>query len=84
MGKWEHLTVGINYDNKKHKNWVIKHAGEPPLVGLQAILETYGSRGWELVGLNPERFQAVAGFAAWHIEPRVYRATFKRPAEDRS
>ena len=84
MGKWEHLAVGIRYDHKKHKNWVIKPAGEPPLVGLQAILETYGSRGWELVGLNLERFQAVPGFGTWHIEPRVYRATFKRPAEDRS
>ena len=84
MGKWEHLTVGIRYGNKKHKNWVIKHAGEPPLVGLQAILETYGSRGWELVGLNLERFQAVAGFGTWHIEPQVYRAAFKRPVEDRS
>jgi hypothetical protein len=84
MGEWEHLTVGINYDKKKHKNWVVKRAGEPPLVGLQVILETYGSRGWELVSLNPERFLASVGFAEWHIEPRAYRATFKRPAEGRS
>lgn len=83
MGKWEHLSVGINYD-KKHKNWIVEHAEGPPLIGLQAILGAYGSRGWELVGLNPDRFQAFPGFGTWHIEPRVYRATFKRPVADRS
>jgi hypothetical protein len=84
MEKWKHLTISIKYDGKKHKNWVVEHAEKPPLVGLQAILEAYGSRGWELVSLNPERFQAFPGFARWHIEPRVYRATFKRPVEDQS
>jgi hypothetical protein len=82
MGQWECLTVRINYDWKKHRNWVVEYAEKPPLVGLQAILEAYGSHGWELVSLNPEYFQAFAGLGKWHIEPRVYRATFKRPVED--
>ena len=82
MGKWEHLTVSISYDRKKHKNWVVEYAEKPPLVGLQAILKAYGSRGWELVSLNPERLQVFAGFGKWTVEPRVYRATFKRPVED--
>ena len=81
MGKWEYLTLRIRYDRKKHKNWVLEYADKPPLVGLQAILEAHGSRGWELVSLNPERFQAFAGFGKWYIEPRAYRATFKRPGE---
>jgi hypothetical protein len=82
MGTWEHLTVSISYDRKTHKNWVVEYAENPPLVGLQAILKAYGSRGWELISLNPERFQVFAGFGKWIVEPRVYRATFKRPAED--
>jgi hypothetical protein len=82
MGKWEHLTVSISYDRKTHKNWVVEYAEKPPLVGLQAIIKAYGSRGWELVSLNPDRLQVVAGFGKWIVEPSVYRATFKRPAED--
>ena len=81
MRKWEYLTVCINYDKKKHKNWVIEYAGRPPLVGLQAILEAYGSDGWELLSLNPDHLQAFPGFGKWYIEPGVYRATFKRSAE---
>ena len=84
MGQWEHFTIRIKYDKKKHKNWVVEYADKPPLVGLSAILEAYGSHGWELVSLNPERFQAFPGFGIWHIEPRAYRATFKRPVEEQS
>ena len=83
MGKWEYLTFSISYD-KKHKNWVVQYADKPPLVGLQAILEAYGSHGWELVNLGPEHLQASPGFGKWYVEPEVYRATFKRPVEDRS
>jgi len=50
MEKWEYCTIRIGYDKKKHKNWVVD-AEKAPLVGLSAILETYGSRGWELVTL---------------------------------
>ena len=82
MGKWEHRTISIHYDKKTHKNWVVKYAERPPLVGLQAILEAYGSDGWELVSLNPEHLQAFPGFGKYYIEPGVYRATFKRSVED--
>jgi hypothetical protein len=81
MGQWEYRTIRIRYDRKEHKNWVVERTGKPPLVGLQAVLDAYGSRGWDLVSLGPERFQAYAGFAKWIIEPAAYRATFKRPAE---
>jgi hypothetical protein len=83
MGKWEYRTIGINYDKKTYKNWVVEYTERPPLVGLQAILEAHGSDGWELVSLNPEHFQAFPGFGRWYIEPGVYRATFKRYVEDR-
>ena len=79
--RWKYLTVSIKYE-KKHKDWVVEYAERPPLVGLQAILEAYGSDGWELVGLNPDQLQAFPGFGKWYVEPAVYRATFKRPVGD--
>jgi hypothetical protein len=82
MARWEYRTMSITYDRRKQKDWVAEHPERPPLVGFKAILEAYGSRGWELVSLNPDRLQAVAGLGAWHIEPRAYRATFRRPVED--
>jgi hypothetical protein len=82
MKGWEYLTIPISYDDKKHKDWLVKFTEQPPLVGLTAILETYGSHGWELVSLEPERMEAFPGFGKWTIEPASYRATFKRPKED--
>jgi hypothetical protein len=80
MGKWEYHTIKIRYDKKKHKNWVVEFAGKPALVGLDVILNAYGSGGWELISLDPERLEAIPGFGKWFIEPGGYRATFKRPA----
>ena len=80
MPKWEYHTIRIRYDKKKHKNWVVEFAEKPPLVGLDAILNAYGSAGWELISLDPEHLTAIPGFGKWFIEPGGYRATFKRPA----
>jgi mannose-6-phosphate isomerase-like protein (cupin superfamily) len=77
MPDWEYRTFRAGYD-KKRKHWVVKIGESPPLVGLQAILDVYGAQGWELVSLNPEHFQVVAGLGKWYVEPEVYRATFKR------
>jgi Domain of unknown function (DUF4177) len=79
MVQWEYSTFTIRYQ-KKLKNWAAEHTNKPPLVGLQAILEAYGSEGWELVSLLPERSQAYPGLGTYHIEPEAFRATFKRPA----
>jgi len=79
MGIWEYRTVRIVYEGKEHKDWIVRRVGQTPLVGLSLILEAYGIEGWELVSMNPERMEAYAGFAKWHIEPVEYRATFKRP-----
>jgi hypothetical protein len=78
MTKWEHRTITIKYDRKRHKNWVMERGEKAPLVGLQAILEAYGSEGWELVSLNPEHYDVSPGFGTWHMDPVVHRATFKR------
>ncbi len=82
MTKWEYRTIRINYDKKKHKNWVVEYAEGPPLVGLQAILEAHGTDSWELVSLEPEHFEVFPGFGKWYMQPAVYRATFKRRVED--
>ena len=79
--RWEYRTITITYDNRKQKDWVVRSREGAALVGFQAILEAYGSRGWELMSLNLERSRAVAGFGEWRIEPRCYRATFGRPAK---
>jgi hypothetical protein len=80
---WEYLTFEIHYDRKKHKDWVLQFAERSPLVGMKAILEAYGADGWELVSLEPDGYRAIPGFGQWDLEPRIYRATFKRPVENR-
>jgi hypothetical protein len=82
MAKWEYRTFRIKYDKKQHKNWVVEHGEKPPLVGLPAILETYGSLGWELVSLEAEDYEIFPGFGKWYMGPTVYRATFKQPVQE--
>lgn len=77
MTKWEYLTLRVEYD-KKQKDWAIHRTEQPPLVGLQAILNACGSQGWELVSLQAESLETYAAFAKWCSEPEAYRATFKR------
>ena len=80
MTRWEYLTFGIEYDRRQHKTWVVEQPDGEPLVGLNAILDAYGSSGWELVSLEAERHQVYVGFGKYSLEPASYRATFKRPA----
>jgi hypothetical protein len=82
MTEWEYRTFKIEYDKKQHKNWVVERAEKPPLVGLQAILEAHGSRDWELVSLDAERYEISVGFGKYFMDPTVYRATFKRCVND--
>jgi hypothetical protein len=78
MTEWEYRTFKIRYDKKQHKNWVVEGAEKTPLVGLQAILETHGSQGWELVSLEVEHYEVSLGFGKYFMDPTGYRATFKR------
>ena len=78
---WEYRTVLIRYDTGKEKDWVIKFANQPPVVGLQEILRIHGADEWELVTLNLERYRAAVGLGQYVFEPQAYRATFKRPLE---
>ena len=84
MKTWEYNTIRICYDKKKHKDWVVEPLGQAAIAGLQAILESFGAQGWELVSLNLEESQASVGFGTWHIDPVSYRATFKLPSGERS
>ena len=81
MMRWEYRTFRIKYEGKTHKNWVVERGDRPPLVGLGAILEAQGTRGWELVSLETEHAEVYSGWAKWWMRPVVYRATFKRPIE---
>ncbi len=76
---WKYLTLSIHYDDKEQKDWILEYKNRPPVIGLQAILETYGDRGWELISLLPVQYHAYPGFGTWTIAPELYRATFKRP-----
>jgi hypothetical protein len=79
MATWEYRTFRITYDKKEHENWVVECSEKPTLVGLQAILETHGSQGWELVSLEAEHYRVSLGFGEYFVDPTAYRATFKRP-----
>jgi len=77
MTRWEYLTLSIEYD-KKQRDWATRAAGKPAVVGLQAILNEYGTQGWELVALQAEYMEVYPAFGKWCLEPQAYRATFKR------
>lgn len=82
MKEWEYQTIQITYDRKQHKNWVLSQgSGQPPLIGLQAILGAFGAQGWELVNIGPDQFEVFPALGKYCVEPVVYRATFKRQAE---
>lgn len=76
MVKYKYRTIAIEYRKKRVNNWVA--AGEPDLVGMQVILDRFGSDGWELVNLYPEQMEAGPGFGRWYIDTTVYRATFRQ------
>jgi len=54
MARWKYCTFAIHYE-KKLKNWAVEYANKPPLVGLQAILEAYGSGNWSTCSQNDPR-----------------------------
>ena len=79
MTKWEYLTLVIDYEKKRHKDWVLELEDGSQLIGMRQILKSYGDAGWELVSLQVARSLAEPGFGKWYIDPAAYRATFKRP-----
>ena len=53
------------------------YGGGDVLVGLDRILDEYGSKGWELVSLLPQSWRTEAGqFGPYEVS--AYRAVFKR------
>jgi hypothetical protein len=80
MSKWEFITLVIEYDKKK-KDWAVSYTDDKQVVGLERILNSYGSQGWEIVNLQSENLEAYPGFGKWSAIPTSYRATFKRPIE---
>lgn len=85
MERWEHITVRIDWHGDSQK--CLTHGVMPGEGSITEILNHFGSQGWELVALSPERQDYAAS-----IEPRFsgqyftitawqtieYRAAFKR------
>ncbi|HET7771025.1 MAG TPA: DUF4177 domain-containing protein [Chloroflexota bacterium] len=74
MERWEHRTVLIQRDES---GWAIQFADGSRLQGLDQILDEYGSKGWELVTLQPQTYVTAAGQFG-PFEAGSYRAVFKR------
>ena len=60
--------------------WSIQFADGQSLEGIDQILDEYGSRGWELVTLQPQSWITEAGqFGPFDVS--AWRAVFKRRAQ---
>lgn len=76
MDNWQHRTV---YISQVGGEWQVDYGGGDVLVGLDRILDEYGSKGWELVALFPQSWRTEAGhFGPYEVS--AYRAVFKRRA----
>ena len=72
--RWEHRTV---YIRRREEDWIVLFADGERLVGLDQILDEYGGKGWELVGLVPHAWTTQSGQYGPY-EVTAYRAVFKR------
>ncbi len=61
--------------------WSIQFADGQALEGIDQVLDEYGSRGWELVSLQPQSWGTEAGqYGPYDVS--AWRATFKRRVID--
>jgi hypothetical protein len=73
---WEHRTVTVSFEGG---DWRVSFGDGDALTGLQAVLDYYGSRGWELVTVQPQAWIAGHGqFGPWDVNRLL--AVFKRVA----
>jgi hypothetical protein len=84
MQTWEYNTVFIRlYEvkgwgfKKSSYEWTATAPDGEELKGMCAILDYYGSRGWELVSVTDE----YRGGTTVSTQVEVYRAFFKRPVQ---
>ncbi len=86
MKKWEYLTSYFFWHEwrdggRKRKDWVIEQEDGTHLVGMDNILNHFGSQGWELVNLVQET--ARGKITHWaSAEVKGFRAIFKRCLEE--
>ena len=74
MERWEHRTV---YIGRTGQVWSVQYADGQTLEEIERILDEYGARGWELVGLVPQSWSTGAGqYSPFDVD--AYRAVFKR------
>jgi len=85
MDKWEYQAVYIQLKElkdskgKKYASWVVEYGDGTRIEGLDVVLNSYGSHGWELVNLVTEdsRDNGINGGASTY----GFRAIFKRQVQ---
>lgn len=76
MTIWEHRTVTIG---RIDGEWRVSLGQGEAISGLQDVLDYYGSRGWELVSVQPQAWASESGqYGPWDVNRLL--AVFKRVA----
>lgn len=75
MTIWEHRTVVVALERGE---WRVDFGDGEVLVGLQTVLDYYGRRGWEVIAVQPQGWNAGSGqYGPWDVTRLL--AIFKRP-----
>ena len=76
MTKWEYLCpwIEIQQIDRKHHDWTLRFSDGTQLIGLDEILNDFGSQGWELVSVLPTKLEGNH----YHYEPKAFHVMFKR------
>ncbi len=75
MDEWEYLSISIQLRDVGRGRQVWTLVDEPNVQGMHAILNHYGSLGFELVNIAPEQWEPVSGERQGVVQ---YHAFFKR------
>ena len=75
---WEYRSISVSYEEKKH-DFAYEFAKPVGwVVGIEALCNTYGQSGWELIQILPRYAKA------WNGIPDTIELIFKRPKEPTS
>jgi plastocyanin len=75
---WDYRTIFVVWDQDAF-DWRAEWNDGSATVGLEAVLDSEGSAGWELDSIAHERFDLVVGAEGSSQEARRLRLIFRRP-----